>query len=171
MQHLVVPATALLLAGAKATLPFDATLVGSGADPCCSWDGCTTCGDTTPYCKANQQQCEGDCNGKWCPSGASPSGSGYDTPNACGSNKPEVAYACMDWNVGSAAMVSAAVSAGMNDTHVFGIGSYGSDASNMGKCYCWIQMRREGCFVCVCARVRRGRRPHGQEGQDGVNEA
>lgn len=41
----------------------------------------------------------------------------------------------MDWNVGSAAMVSAAVSAGMNDTHVFGIGSYGSDASNMGKCY------------------------------------
>ena len=33
-------------------------------DGCCSWDG-KHCGNTTAYCKASQQNCEGDCKGKW----------------------------------------------------------------------------------------------------------
>ena len=71
---MVASSLLLLLAGTTA----------AGADPCCSWDGCGTCGDTTSYCKSTQSACENDCGGKWCPSGAS-GPSGYDLPNVCDS--------------------------------------------------------------------------------------
>jgi hypothetical protein len=109
----------------------------AAAGPCCSWDSCGTCGDTTAYCKSTQSACEKDCGGQWCPTG--PSGpSGYAVPNVCDSKATaakSVAYACMDWSVGSGAMLGAAAAAGMNETHFFGVGSFGTGATNMGKCY------------------------------------
>ena len=107
------------------------------ATPCCSWDKCGTCSSTTPYCESTEQACQVDCKGQWCPNGAV-GPSGYDTPNVCdpsAKSAPQVAYACMDWNVGSKAMTDAANSAGMGDTHFFGVGSFGGDGTNMGKCY------------------------------------
>jgi len=32
---------------------------------CCSWDGGNSCGQTTPYCNANAQNCQGNCGGQW----------------------------------------------------------------------------------------------------------
>eukprot|EP00035_Acanthoeca_spectabilis_P005924 m.118823 g.118823 ORF g.118823 m.118823 type:complete len:428 (-) comp13260_c1_seq4:575-1858(-) len=62
--------------------------------------------------------------------------SGYDTPNACDPTATtHAAYACMDWGVGSGAMIAAAVAEGMNATHFFGVGSYGSGNDNLGKCF------------------------------------
>lgn len=114
-----------------------AASAAASADPCCSWDKCGECPNTTDYCEANQNQCENDCGGQWCPNGPKPSGAGYNTNSVCseGPDATDLAYACMDWNVGSAAMLAAASSAGVGDTHFFGVGSFGGDASNMGKCY------------------------------------
>jgi hypothetical protein len=115
------------------------TLIGTsiGGSPCCSWDNCGACGSTTDYCKSSKANCVA-CSGKWCPTGAA-GASGYDMPNVCDPNgapsTASLAYACMDWNVGSAAMVSAQVKASMNGTHFFGVGSFGGDGTNMGKCY------------------------------------
>ena len=125
----------LLVAFFCATANF--ALSSKVSSACCSWDDCGTCGSTTDYCKSTQTACEGDCGGKWCAAGPT-GGSGYNIQNACDAQAKsgqEAAYACMDWNVGSAAMLNAAAASGMNDTHVFGVGSFGGDGTNMGKCY------------------------------------
>jgi hypothetical protein len=134
----VAAAMAAAIAGrSSAAAHFHLGVAGSDAAPCCSWDKCGTCSSTTPYCEASQTNCETDCKGQWCPNGAA-GPSGYDLPNICdpaAKAAPQVAFACMDWNVGAKAMTDAAVAAGMNDTHFFGVGSFGSDGTNMGKCY------------------------------------
>jgi hypothetical protein len=58
----------------------------------------------------------------------------------------------MDWNVGSASMIAAAVSSSMNGTHIFGVGSFGGDGSNMGKCFeIGVQgLSRKGLFQVHC---------------------
>jgi len=75
----------------------------------------------------------------WCtpgsPSPPSPS-AGYNTPSVCSAQgKTTLAYACMDWNAGSTALERAAANDHKNVHYFYGVGSFGSDASNMGKCY------------------------------------
>lgn len=104
---------------------------------CCSWNKCGECGSTTEYCKSSEANCK-QCNGQWCPNG--PLGpSGYDMKSAC--DKPSSsgnAYACIDWSVHSAAMKSAASAYSKRtggEEVIFGVGSFGGQNTNMGKCY------------------------------------
>lgn len=69
---------------------------------CCSWDG-STCGQTTDYCNANQQNCEGNCQGKWINGG---SGGDFTCGDACAhSNDGQCGNDCSDcrwcWPSGS----------------------------------------------------------------------
>ncbi|GAB5367838.1 hypothetical protein AAMO2058_001265900 [Amorphochlora amoebiformis] len=36
---------------------------------CCSWTGCDVCQPTSEWCLRGSGNCEGPCNGQWCPSG------------------------------------------------------------------------------------------------------
>lgn len=127
---------AVALSGAESAA-FNVTFEPFG-QPCCSWNKCGSCGGTTDYCTASQSNCENDCNGQWCPGGAA-GPSGYDMKSACdvpttGGN----AYACIDWSVGSAAMKNAAAAYSQRTGYanaIFGVGSFGGDKTNMGKCY------------------------------------
>ena len=99
-------------------------LCASAGNPCCSWNKCGACGKTTAYCN-QESHCSSDCGGEWCPAGASAAGAGYDTPSSCGKppagNPGAVAYACLDWNVGSGAMDAAAAAEGGSTVIVTGL--------------------------------------------------
>lgn len=130
-------AVTFLLVVCASGAPFFAQRLTGNSTACCSWDKCGDCGKTTPYCESTETACTTDCGGQWCPNGAQ-GPSGYLMPTVCdpkASSAKTVAYACMDWSVGSGAMLQAAAAEGLNSTHFFGVGSFGTGGSNMGKCY------------------------------------
>lgn len=59
------PAAAPMAAPAPPPAPPPAAMPATSTNGCCSWDGGAHCGDTTPYCRAAQANCEGHCKGKW----------------------------------------------------------------------------------------------------------
>ena len=120
------------LLAAAVLLLRGAALAAAG---CCSWDKCGSCGDPDNAWCAVESQCVADCGGQYCEGGAQ--GPGYNTPNVCSSSSSAgaVAYACLDWSIGSLAMETAARDAGLSETHFFGVGSYGAGNANLGKCY------------------------------------
>lgn len=112
-----------------ADIPQDQT------QPCCSWNACGECPPSSPYCVGTESAdtCS-SCSGTWCPNGAlAPYG---NVASVCDSNSvgaDEVAYACLDWSVGSQAMLAAAVSDGNDESYFYGVGSYGTTSSNVRR--------------------------------------
>jgi len=112
---------------------------------CCSFQN-SICGDTTSYCKANQEQCEG-CGGSWVSVAYSNKMEAYLTPDVCDADataEETVANSCMDWNIGSVTMQAAAAAYGADNgltgdaVPLFAVGTAGSDNSgedNLGKCF------------------------------------